>query len=191
MAYTSTKFKGQDRYVVTLTHNTDLDGLNSMIFDGEMDRKAFHKGECKEDIIWFTIGNDFQSSCAIQIDVPSTEFDKYIFTWENDTHVTCKVNIPFNQYNFRITKINGIDLYKLSKKFNLNDVNDFSEFIDRIISATNGELMSNEQFINQMGRQFNCMNTVREWFGEDWYADSNDDLVEAVLEKLKLKLINE
>lgn len=118
---------------VKLYHSTDDYGLASMLIDGEMvpiKRNGDSTGE-----LWFSIKpQGYCGNCLITIEVPKADFENGHFRFMNEIHVTLpyKETLPLSAYNFRVEKINGVNLadwFEISKT--PDDVSEFVQWIGK------------------------------------------------------------
>lgn len=170
-ASTSANHTDTEYYNFRAYHSVRRDCINDVFYDGFLDPKAEHKGECKQNIIWFTTKEDnYETGFRFSFDIDSNTFDEMDFRWMNDIHLVtpCKINIMDKR--LRIDKINGVLIDNIFQRFG----NDCDEFMERCFQLTDDDL-SNECFIDKLLQQYGFSRS-------DWYGEEDDEETENIYE---------
>lgn len=181
--YTSIYFKDKENYTIMAYHTVRRDCIYDIFYDGYLDPKAEHKGECPYNIIWFSISDDYDGSFRFSFEIDQQTFKEMGFKWQNDTHLTTPCKIDVMDKRLRIVKINGVNIDELFKRFYDNTQKGLEDFIERACMLTNNEL-SNELFIDKLLQQYGFKHS-------DWFGEEEEDIEESKKDKfIRQGLIN-
>ena len=169
--YTSRYYEGQSNFKIKAYHSARRDTINDIFYDGYLDPKAEHKGECPYDIIWFTIkSNDYDGLFRFSFEIDENTFKEMEFKWMNDIHLVTPHKIDIMDKRLRIEKINGVSVDELFERFyNTSSKDPVGDFIEHAFQLTNYEL-SNELFIMKLLQQYGFKRS-------DWFVDESIEYV--------------
>ena len=152
--YTSRYYKNNEKFRIKAYHSSrNLDDMRNIFYDGYLDPKAEHKGECPYDIIWFTIDNDYDHGFRFSFDIDQNTFKEFDFMWMNDNHIATPKKIDVMDKRLRIETINGKSIDKVYQRFYDGTEDGFNNFIDNVFELSNYEL-SNELFVMKILQQY-------------------------------------
>ena len=152
--YTSRYYRDKQNFNVKAYHSSrNLDDMRNIFYDGYLDPKAEHKGECPYDIIWFTIGDDYDHGFRFSFQIDQNTFDEFDFRWMNDSHIATPRKIDVMDKRLRIETINGKSIDKVYERFYDGTQNGFNEFIDHVFDLSDYQL-SNELFVMKILQQY-------------------------------------
>ena len=152
--YTSRYYRDKQNFNVKAYHSSrNLDDMRNIFYDGYLDPKAEHKGECPYDIIWFTIGDDYDHGFRFSFQIDQNTFDEFDFRWMNDNHIATPRKIDVMDKRLRIETINGKSIDKVYERFYDGTQNGFNEFIDHVFDLSDYQL-SNELFVMKILQQY-------------------------------------
>lgn len=152
--YTSRYYRDKESFNIKAYHSSrNLDDMRNIFYDGYLDPKAEHKGECPYDIIWFTIGDDYDHGFRFSFQIDQNTFDEFDFRWMNDNHIATPRKIDVMDKRLRIETINGKSIDKVYERFYDGTQNGFNEFIDHVFDLSDYRL-SNELFVMKILQQY-------------------------------------
>lgn len=152
--YTSRYYRDKQNFNIKAYHSSrNLDDMRNIFYDGYLDPKAEHKGECPYDIIWFTIGDDYDHGFRFSFQIDQNTFDEFDFRWMNDSHIATPRKIDVMDKRLRIETINGKSIDKVYERFYDGTQNGFNEFIDHVFDLSDYRL-SNELFVMKILQQY-------------------------------------
>ena len=152
--YTSRYYRDKQNFNIKAYHSSrNLDDMRNIFYDGYLDPKAEHKGECPYDIIWFTIGDDYDHGFRFSFQIDQNTFDEFDFRWMNDNHIATPRKIDVMDKRLRIETINGKSIDKVYERFYDGTQNGFNEFIDHVFDLSDYQL-SNELFVMKILQQY-------------------------------------
>lgn len=152
--YTSRYYRDKESFNIKAYHSSrNLDDMRNIFYDGYLDPKAEHKGECPYDIIWFTIGDDYDHGFRFSFQIDQNTFDEFDFRWMNDNHIATPRKIDVMDKRLRIETINGKSIDKVYERFYDGTQNSFNEFIDHVFDLSDYQL-SNELFVMKILQQY-------------------------------------
>lgn len=155
--YISRHFNG---FPIKAYHSVRRGSISDVFYDGYLDPKAKHLGECQYNVIWFTIADDYNTGYRFSFEIDEATFNGMKFEWVNDNHLVTPCKIDIMDSRLRMELINNISLDALYK----NSHNDLNCFFERTREISDGDLDS-ETFINKMLQQYNIPRS--EWYGEE------------------------
>ena len=152
--YTSRYYRDKQNFNIKAYHSSrNLDDMRNIFYDGYLDPKAEHKGECPYDIIWFTIGDDYDHGFRFSFQIDQNTFDEFDFRWMNDNHIATPRKIDVMDKRLRIETINGKSIDKVYERFYDGTQNGFNNFIDHVFDLSDYQL-SNELFVMKILQQY-------------------------------------
>lgn len=159
--YTSRYYSGQENFNIKAYHSVRRSHIVDLWFDGKLDPKAEHNGECPWDVIWFTIKEgDFQSQYQFSFDIDPATFEEFGFKWVNDIHLVCTKPIELMDKRIRINRHGGVNPDEIFENLCPNRTQEeYNEFFDEMFDLTNYEV-SNEYFVNKLLQQYNIPKEV-------------------------------
>lgn len=165
--YTSRYYEGQSNFKIKAYHSARRDTINDIFYNGYLDPKAEHKGECPYDIIWFTIkSNDYDGLFRFSFEIDENTFKEMEFKWMNDIHLVTPHKIDIMDKRLRIEKINGVSVDELFERFyNKSSKDPVGDFIEHAFQLTNYEV-SNELFVMKLLQQYGFKRS-------DWFVDES------------------
>ena len=107
--------------VIKLFHGTDTYAMNEIVESGVISASKGRQHGETNGINWFSteLTGNFGNGTYFSIEVPKSDFDKYIFKFMNNGEVTSLISdIPIDKYNMKIERLNHvptsriIDVYK-------------------------------------------------------------------------------
>ena len=169
--YTSRYYEGKQNFNIKAYHNTNLYNMCDVCNSGYIDPEAYHKGECKWDVIWFTINkDDYATPYVFSYQINEATFDEKRFTWQNDSHLTTPNRIDLMDKRLRIEKINGVYVDNIFKKFYGDTLQEKNKFWDTLFEITDYEL-SSEEFIMKIIQQYGLKRS-------DYFTDDESQSIE-------------
>ena len=169
--YTSRYYKDKESFDIKAYHNTNLYNMCDVCNSGYIDPEAYHKGECKWDVIWFTINkDDYATPYVFSYQINEATFDEKRFTWQNDSHLTTPNRIDLMDKRLRIEKINGVYVDNIFKKFYGDTLQEKNKFWDILFELTDYEL-SSEEFIMKIIQQYGLKRS-------DYFTDDESQSIE-------------
>lgn len=176
--YTSRYYKDKESFDIKAYHNTNLYNMCDVCNSGYIDPKAYHKGECKWDVIWFTIDkDDYATRYVFSYQINEATFEEKRFTWQNDSHLTTPNRIDLLDKRLRIEKINGVYVDNIFKKFYGDTLQEKNKFWDTLFELTDYEL-SSEEFVMKILQQYNLK--ISDYFGEDGVQNFKEEGIENI-----------
>lgn len=176
--YTSRYYKDKESFDIKVYHNTNLYNMCDVCNSGYIDPEAYHKGECKWDVIWFTIDkDDYATRYVFSYQINEATFEEKRFTWQNDSHLTTPNRIDLMDKRLRIEKINGVYVDNIFKKFYGDTLQEKNKFWDTLFELTDYEL-SSEEFIMKILQQYNLK--ISDYFGEDGVQNFKEEGIETI-----------
>lgn len=181
--YTSRYYRDKENYTIKAYHTVRRDCVFDVFYDGFLDPKAEHKGECPYDVIWFSImDDDYDGPNRFSFEVDNKTFEEMGFKWMNDIHLTTPFKIDIMDKRLRLEKLNGVRIDGIFERFYDGTRNGLDNFIDKVCSITDYEI-SNETFIMKILQQYG--------FKRSDYFTYEDDEDESVEEGKKEKYVNQ
>lgn len=169
--YTSRYYKDKESFNIKAYHNTNLYNMCDVCNSGHIDPEAYHKGECKWDVIWFTIDkDDYTTPYVFSYQINEATFEEKRFTWQNDSHLTTPNRIDLMDKRLRIEKINGVYVDNIFKKFYGDTLQEKNKFWDALFEITDYEL-SSEEFIMKIIQQYGLKRS-------DYFTDDESQSIE-------------
>lgn len=169
--YTSRYYKDKESFDIKAYHNTNLYNMCDVCNSGYIDPEAYHKGECKWDVIWFTIDkDDYTTPYVFSYQINEATFEEKRFTWQNDSHLTTPNRIDLMDKRLRIEKINGVYVDNIFKKFYGDTLQEKNKFWDALFEITDYEL-SSEEFIMKIIQQYGLKRS-------DYFTDDESQSIE-------------
>lgn len=169
--YTSRYYEGKQNFNIKAYHNTNLYNMCDVCNSGYIDPEAYHKGECKWDVIWFTIDkDDYTTPYVFSYQINEATFEEKRFTWQNDSHLTTPNRIDLMDKRLRIEKINGVYVDNIFKKFYGDTLQEKNKFWDALFEITDYEL-SSEEFIMKIIQQYGLKRS-------DYFTDDESQSIE-------------
>lgn len=175
--YTSRYYEGKQNFNIKAYHNTNLEDMCNICFEGYINPKAYHRGECKLDKIWFTIGDDYATPYVFSYQIDEKTFEEKNFKWENDIHLTTPNSIGLLDKRLRIEKIKGVPIDNVFERFYGDTLQEKNKFWDALFEITDYEL-SSEEFIMKIIQQYNLK--ISDYFGEDGVQNFKEDGIETI-----------
>ena len=166
MSYISRYYQGKNNFTIKAYHTVRRDCIYDVFYDGYLDPKAEHKGECPYDIIWFTIkDDDFDGLNRFSFDIDNQTWKEFNFEWMNDIHPVTPNKINLMDKRLRIEKINGVYIDNLYQRYYDNTNEGLCNFIDKACEITNYEI-SNEKYVLKLLQQYGFKPS--DWFDADY-----------------------
>lgn len=174
--YTSRFYRDKENFSFKAYHSSrNLSDMCDIFSDGCLDPEAEHKGECPYDIIWFTIGDDYDHGFRFSFQIDQDTFNEFDFRWMNDNHLATPNRIDVMDKRLRVETINGKSLDKVYERFYDGTQNGFNEFIDRVFKLSDYQL-SNELFVMKILQQYGFRRS--DYFMDDESQGLNEDMME-------------
>lgn len=110
--------------VIKLFHGTDTDAMNEIVESGVISASKGRQHGETNGINWFSteLTGNFGTGTYFSIEVPKSDFDKYIFKFMNNSEVTSLISdIPIYKYNMKIERLNHVPtsrIINVYKKYN-------------------------------------------------------------------------
>ena len=172
--YTSRYYRDKENFNIKAYHSSrNLDDMRNIFYDGYLDPKAEHKGECPYDIIWFTIGDDYDHGFRFSFQIDQNTFNEFDFRWMNDNHLATDKKIDVMDKRLRIETINGKSIDKVYERFYDGTQNGFNEFIDNVFELSDYQL-SNELFVMKILQQYGFKRS--DYFMDDESQEMNENI---------------
>ena len=175
--YTSRYYEGKQNFNIKAYHNTNLEDMCNICFEGYINPKAYHRGECKLDKIWFTIGDDYATPYVFSYQIDEKTFEEKNFKWENDIHLTTPNSIGLLDKRLRIEKIKGVPIDNVFERFYGDTLQEKNKFWEVIFNLSDNEL-SSEAFVMKILQQYNLK--ISDYFGEDGVQNFKEDGIETI-----------
>lgn len=174
--YTSRYYRDKENFRIKAYHSSrNLDDMCNIFYDGYLDPKAEHKGECPYDIIWFTISDDYDRGFRFSFDIDQNTFKEFDFMWMNDNHIATPRKIDVMDKRLRIETINGKSIDKLYQRFYDGTEDGFNNFIDNVFELSNYQL-SNELFVMKILQQYGFKRSDYFTYEDDEPQDMNENI---------------
>lgn len=178
--YVSCYYEGKENFKFTAYHTVRYDKVVELWYDGKLDPKVEHPGECPWDVIWFTIDpTSYQGSFQFSFEIDPKTFKEFGFKWVNDIHLVCDKPINIMDKRLKIYRHAGFyvdEVFENNVKNRSND--ELNYFFDTMFNSTDNEI-SNELFAEKLLQQFNI---PRVWF---WGEEYEDDNIEEDVKKVR------
>lgn len=171
--YTSRYIEDKNAFNIRAYHTTRPDCLSDIFYNGYLDPKAEHRGECPYDVIWFSIGDDdYDGPNRFSFNVDKETFDEFDFRWMNDLHLVTPNKIDIMDKRLKVEKINGVNIDKLFERFYDGTNEGLDNFFEKAFQLTNYEIF-NELFVMKLLQQYGFKRS--DWFGDDEENDMNEE----------------
>lgn len=175
--YTSRYYEGKQNFNIKAYHNTTFENMCKICLEGRINPKAYHRGECPWDIIWFTIGDDYATSYVFSYQIDEKTFKEKNFEWQNDINLTTPNSISLLDKRLRIEKIKGVLIDELFERLYGDTQEEKNKFWDVLFNLSNGELGS-EAFVMKILQQYNLK--IYDFFGEDGVRNFKEEGIENI-----------
>lgn len=173
--YTSRYYRGKSNFNIKAYHNTKtLMNMCDIFYCGYLDPEARHTGECPYDVVWFTIGDDYDSGCRFSFEIDEKAFEEFDFEWMNDAHLVTPKRINVMDKRIRVEKVNGKSIDKIYEQFYDGTQKGFDNFIDHVFEASNYAL-SNELFVMKILQQYGFKRS--DYFMDDESQEMNESII--------------
>lgn len=175
--YTSRYYEGKQNFNIKAYHNTTFENMRKICLEGRINPKAYHRGECPWDIIWFTIGDDYATPYVFSYQIDEKTFKEKNFEWQNDINLTTPNSISLLDKRLRIEKIKGVLIDELFERLYGDTQEEKNKFWDALFKLSNGELGS-EAFVMKILQQYNLK--IYDFFGEDGVRNFKEEGIENI-----------